>query len=186
MVTNRNVPKEASYRKQLSSKQEVFVRRYIESWNASEAARVAGYSRPHNVSGAKVLGSPAIQALIQRQLEEVGLTPDFVKFQLSMISRASIADFLSIDDQSGKAKFDIARAARLGSLRFARRITIRNGEITSIEMIDVVRALDILARLLGLYGDETKPSQPTSVDRDFWEGGPLRLGNATLQTGKSE
>jgi phage terminase small subunit len=153
----------------LRDKQQVFLDHYFRTWNAAASARAAGYRPPYNVSGAKVLHSPTVQALVREMLQESGVTEDFIRFQLAEISRASIEDFLHIDAETGTASFDLQKAQEIGTMRFAKKIVIRGGVVVSVEMVDVLKALDMLAQLLGLYS-EPVTSSPTSNDRSFWEG----------------
>ena len=147
----------------LSPKQEVFVRNYIETWNASVAAQRAGYSKPYNVSGAKVLHSPIVQAAVAPHLRDAGLTRDFIMQYLAEIARSSIEDFVEVNKKTGLTKFNLKKAMDQGSLRFVKRIRLRKGEVESIELLDVHRALEVLAKLLGLFDENAKPEEQNEV-----------------------
>jgi phage terminase small subunit len=153
----------------LRDKQQVFLDHYFRTWNAAASARAAGYHPPYNVAGAKVLHSPTIQALVREMMQESGVTEDLIRFQLAEISRASIEDFLNIDAKTGTVSFDLQKARETGTMRFAKKIVIRGGVVVSVEMVDVLKALDMLAQLMGLYSEPTK-SSPSNNDRAFWEG----------------
>lgn len=56
----------------LTERQKRFVDAYIKTGNASEAARLAGYSKKNvNVDGAKLLVNPSISREVQKRLKEL-------------------------------------------------------------------------------------------------------------------
>ena len=56
----------------MTERQKRFVDAYIKTGNASEAARLAGYSRKNvNVDGAKLLVNPSISREIEKRLKEL-------------------------------------------------------------------------------------------------------------------
>jgi hypothetical protein len=158
----------------LSSKQQMFLRFFFESWNASEAAKKAGYAKPHNVSGAKLLNNPQITAAVREKLALEGLDSNFVRARLKMIASASIGDFIDVDSHSGQVSFNYEKAKRLGVDRFAKKVSIRDGKIVTIEMVDPLHALAILARLLGLFDSAPVDHASDGVIRWFRSGGDIK------------
>ena len=56
----------------MTERQKRFVDAYIKTGNASEAARLAGYSKKNvNVDGAKLLANPSISREIEKRLKEL-------------------------------------------------------------------------------------------------------------------
>ena len=78
-----------------SNKQQVFINEYLICWNATEAARRAGYAFP-NVEGPKNLVHPSIKALIQERLTEKHMSADEVLARLAAMARSNIADFAHV------------------------------------------------------------------------------------------
>jgi len=81
----------------LSAKQQAFVEHYLVTWNASEAARRAGYKTKPNVQGARMLANASISAAVQARLAELKMSADEVLTRLSAQARGSLEDFLRIE-----------------------------------------------------------------------------------------
>ena len=78
----------------LTRKQQIFVMEYLNCWNASEAARRAGYSeKTANSIGQENLTKPDIAAEIERLIAERGVKPPEVLDRLGGHARANIGDF---------------------------------------------------------------------------------------------
>jgi phage terminase small subunit len=164
MVTPRSDDDEA-----LTAKQELFLKYYIETLNGAKAARRAGYAEPYNVSAGKLMARPSVKKALQVRLMANRLTRELIEHYLGQLVRSSIGDFLRIDQKTGKVDFDLRQAEESGSLRQVKRMSIRNGEITSVELVDLLKATELLSRLAGLF-DEPPASSATANDRSFWEG----------------
>lgn len=83
----------------LTTKQRVFVEEYLTCWNASEAARRAGYAAPHNIQGPRLLSNVSIQTEIQRRLAEKAMSANEVLARLAEHARGSMGDFLRVDEE---------------------------------------------------------------------------------------
>lgn len=82
----------------LTTKQRAFVEHYLTCWNASEAARRAGYAGSRaNQAGQEYLSKPDIQAAIQARLAELKMGADEVLTRLSDHARGTMEDFLQIE-----------------------------------------------------------------------------------------
>jgi phage terminase small subunit len=82
----------------LTDKQQRFVDAYLECWNASEAARRAGYKGPRaNQAGQDYLSKPDIRAAIDARLAEHKMGADEVLARLSAIAHGGVADFVRIE-----------------------------------------------------------------------------------------
>lgn len=150
----------------LSKKRQAFVEHYLRCWNASEAARLAGYSEKTAGSiGHENLKIPEIQDAIQARLDELKMSADEVLLRLADQARSTMADF--IDPERGE--IDLKRAEQRGKLHQIRKFTHSVGEKTentSIELYDAQAALVQIGRAHGLFTDNQ-----TMMGRD---GGPIK------------
>ena len=83
----------------LTGKQQAFIVEYLKCWNASEAARRAGYSlNTAGAIGSENLKKPEILAAIERFKAEHIMSAEEVQVELTKQARSDIGDFLT---QSG-------------------------------------------------------------------------------------
>jgi len=148
----------------LNRRQTVFVEEYLNCWNASEAARRAGYSEKWAASNAsKLLKNTEIDAEIQRICDERGVKPPEVLDRLGDQARGSMADFLSINAETGVAYVDLAKAERLGKLHLIRKLSHgRNG--LQIELYDAQAALEKLGKALGVLRENVNINQEGQIE----------------------
>ena len=142
----------------LSAKQQAFVEHYLRCWNASEAARLAGYSEKTAGSiGYENLKKPQISEAIQERLAELKMGTDEVLLRLADHARATMEDFVNPELES----VDLMRAAERDKLhlvkKFSRTTTDKSTNI-SIELYDAQSALVTMAKLLGMMKDEVDHS----------------------------
>ena len=75
----------------LSKKQRVFVEHYLQSFNAADAARKAGYSEHSARSiGHENLTKPHILALIEERMSQVAMGADEVLTRLASMARGEV------------------------------------------------------------------------------------------------
>ena len=67
----------------LTTKRIAFVEHYLACWNASEAARRAGYRGKANVVGPRLLADVSIQAYVKLRLADMQMTADEVMQRLA-------------------------------------------------------------------------------------------------------
>lgn len=85
--------------KPLTRKQRVFVAEYIQCWNASEAARRAGYSEKTAYAiGSELLRKPEIKAVIDACLAEIQMGADEAKARNTEYGRAYMGMFFKVSD----------------------------------------------------------------------------------------
>ena len=83
----------------LTGKQRAFINEYLICWNATEAARRAGYAEASaRISGSKNMSNANIAAEIQRRIDEMAMSADEVLLRLGNQARGSIGDFLTVND----------------------------------------------------------------------------------------
>lgn len=81
----------------LRNKQRVFVESYLTTWNATQAAREAGYSERSAYSiGQENLKKPAISAYIQARLSDVCMTADECLVLLAGLARNSESENIQL------------------------------------------------------------------------------------------
>ena len=104
----------------LTGKQKVFVDAYLANgFNATEAARTAGYKGNDNVlgvTGHENLRNPKISALVNERLNEAAMSANEVMARLSEIARGEVDNFL---DEDGK--FDLTKARRLQKTKLLKK-----------------------------------------------------------------
>ncbi len=149
----------------LTDKQMVFVEEYLVCWNATEAARRAGYSGNDATLatvGWENLRKPEIRERIQARMAEKAMAADEVLARLADHARGSMADFLSWSGRG--ARLDLSKAAKAGKLHLVKSFT-KGRRGTSIELYDAQAALVHIAKHLGLFVDQVKFSGSFSVQR---------------------
>jgi len=82
-------------KRKLTDRQKVFVWEYLHCWNASEAARRAGYKTRSNEAGRLAMSNPDIRAAIDVRLAEMGMSANEVLSRLSEHARGDLAPFLN-------------------------------------------------------------------------------------------
>lgn len=140
----------------LTNRQQVFVEEYLRCWNATEAARRAGYSENSIRSiAAENLTKPDIKAYIDARLGELKMSADEVMVRVTDIARGSMADFLDDERQT----LDLAKADRAGKLhlvkKFSHTVTDKSENI-SIELYGADAALALLGKHHKLFVERTE------------------------------
>lgn len=120
----------------LSAKQQVFVEAYLASWNASEAARRAGYSHA-NVQGSRLLANVSISEEIQRRVAEMTLTANEVLVRLGEHARGSMGDFVRFSE-NGDPTFDLQAAALMGKMPLVKKLKTKT-RTYSMPTVNVTR-----------------------------------------------
>jgi len=144
----------------LTNKQRIFVEEYLKCWNATAAARAAGYSFP-NVEGSKNLRKPSIEAEIRQRINEHVMSADEVLVRTADIARGDLSAWIDAD---GTFDLEGMKEAGKGHLLkkykvLRRRLTTKDGDdietiTTEIELYPADAAHDRLFRVLGQYNDK--------------------------------
>ena len=134
----------------LTPKQGAFIAAYLETLNASEAARRAGYSEKTAYSiGEELLRKPEISDAIAKARKEHAernqINADRVLIELARIAFADVGDVLN-PDGSPKPLDQIDESAR--------RAIADVDPSKRVKLHDKTRALGLLARHLGLLQDK--------------------------------
>lgn len=153
----------------LTGKQQQFVNEYLRCFNATEAARRAGYSeRTARAIGAENLTKPDILAAIKERLNERAMLADEVLMRLSEHARSDIGHFL-YQDENGDIRITLCDAdGNLKSeVRLIKKVTQRKLVRTSkdaveeettlaLELYDAQAALVHLGKHHKLFVDRTE------------------------------
>ncbi len=148
--TNRH-SQEASCR--LTAKQARFVDEYLIDLNATQAAIRAGYSA-HTAGkiGPQLLGKSGIRACLRARQdalqERTGIRQAQVIVALASIAFADIGDYVESDDAGDRLR-PMSALSRAQRLAIADARQFKDG--FSLRLHSKLRALDMLARHLGLF-----------------------------------
>lgn len=140
--------------------QKVFVQEYLVDLNATRAAKSAGYSeKSASEQGSRLLGNIKIQKAIQRAMqqraERTQVTQDRVVTELARIAFGDLSEVMSWSS-SGLSLKDSAEltADQLASIAEISETSSEKSQSMRIKRHDKVRALEILARHLGMLNDK--------------------------------
>lgn len=142
----------------LSAKRRAFVEEYLRCWNATEAAKRAGYSDQTAISqGSRLLTNVDVQAYIAQRLKEKAMTADEVLQRLGDQARAPYAPYITDD---GTVDLGGLLSAGLGHLIKSTKRD-RWGAVT-VEFYDAQAALTLIGRHHALFTD--KVEQDVTID----------------------
>jgi phage terminase small subunit len=152
MMNNENKP---------TRKQQVFIDEYLRCFNASEAARRAGYSEARaRITGSELLADSNISEQIQARLAEVHMSADEALKMVADIARGDLGEFMN--DFGG---VDIVEARKAGKTRLIKRwktqTTTINGKqedkeihTEEIELYDSQAALRDVLKVHGRFAPD--------------------------------
>ena len=161
-------------KKKLPPMRRRFVNEYLKDLNATQAAVRAGYSeRSAYTQGPRLLSDPAVKAAIdaaiERRNKRLELSQDKVVRELVKIGMADIKDYLSyrtaktmVDmTDDGEPVIDYAPVIDLvpsedvdGTL--IQEVSISQRGVFSFKLADKMKALELLARHLGMLNDRVQ------------------------------
>jgi len=111
---------------ELTGKQFAFVQEYLIDFNATKAARRAGYQGSYNslsAIGSKNLRKPKINNAIQERMADLMMQGGEALARLTKQARATIDDFIS-KGKDGGYKFDLEKARRAEMLDLVKKFKI--------------------------------------------------------------
>ena len=148
----------------LTNRQRKFVEEYLTCWNASEAARRAGYKNRANTAGAQTMSNNVIRSVIKKRLAEAAMSADEVLARLSDQAAASMDDFITIV-KGGYGRIDFRKAKQLGKMHLLKKYAVTK-EGVRIELHDVQGALTQIGRHHGLFKDVIEVEEPITIKMD--------------------
>ena len=140
----------------MNNKQRVFVEEYLSCWNASEAARRAGYKQPKQ-QGSRLLTNVDIKQEIQERLSEKCLSAGEVLVRLGEQARSISKDYV---DDFGFINFKKLKAD--GLVHLVKKIK-RNQQGIEVELYDSQAALVHIGRHHKLFTDRIEGNIDTRV-----------------------
>lgn len=160
----------------LNIRQQAFIEHYLACWNATEAARRAGYSeKSARKQGSRMSTNVDIQTRIQARLAELKMGADEVLTRISDTARGTIADFIDIpepsddSDQAGNMieakaiasgwRLNLAKAKEANKLHLIKKLKAGQWG-PEIELYDAQAAQQLIARHHGLFVERTE----TTID----------------------
>lgn len=143
----------------LTHKQQAFIDAYLScGFNASEAARRAGYRGKANVTGARLLANVSISAEIKRRVKERAMSADEVLARLAEQARGTIEDFLT-----AQGHLSLQKARQAGKMHLLKRLRRRRDgwalELYSAQaaLIVIGKAHKLFTRWIEITGENGQP-----------------------------
>lgn len=150
----------------MTDQQVRFVENYLLYMNVGTAAIAAGYSsRSSGVQGTQVLQLPHVKAeVLRRQREEqarFAVSTDRVIREYAAVGFANVIDFFRIDEDTGlpvlKELHELTRDQTAAISKLTVVADPETGRVTTrFEMSPKVKALDSLAKMLGLFAEDNR------------------------------
>jgi len=142
----------------LTPRQRRFVEEYVTDLNGTQAAIRAGYStKGARVRGTELLANRNIQKAVETAMEQrtlrTELKADDVVRRLAIVAFASVSDFITWTDGEVRLRpsEDIDKAKLVGV-----HSTTRGPHGVTIRMHDKIRALELLAKHLGIFREQSR------------------------------
>jgi len=137
----------------LTAKQQVFLAAYLECWNASEAARRAGYSAlTAGSQGGRLLKNVEISAGIEAFKAKHIMAPEEVQVALTEQARSDIGDFLTQEGDAVTVDLPKAIAAKktglIKKLSQTRTTRTRGEDDTEVTVSTTIELYDRQAALV--------------------------------------
>lgn len=134
----------------LTNKQRKFIERYLTHWNATRAAKEAGYAHAEHQAW-RILQQSEVQAEVKARLEEAAMGAEEALARLAQHARADIAPYLL---ENGDPDWETIRSAGYLVKKVARG---RMG--WTIELHDAQSALLAILKRHGLLTDRVEQHQ---------------------------
>jgi phage terminase large subunit len=139
----------------LSDRQRLFIEEYLQCWNATEAARRAGYSLKTAYSiGSENLTKPEIKVAIENRIKEKHMQADEVLARLTQQARGAGQDFIEVKGTLPFTNWEKLEEA--GGLNLIKKLKYDNDGRPEVEFYDAQVALVHLGRHLGLFVDRVE------------------------------
>jgi len=138
----------------LSPKRRRFVEAYLQTWNASEAARRAGYKGDANTIGPRLLANVGIQAFIKVRMVETSMQANEVLKRLTQQGSNEAAGYLRSD-----GSVDLARLIADGKSHLIKGIKYdRRGQMM-VEFYDAQAALALIGKAQRMFVEQVDMRQ---------------------------
>lgn len=176
----------------LTARQERFVQHYLALGNASEAARRAGYAASSAAGAAdRLLHHPRVAAAIDAanaaRAKELAIDAKRVLEEFACIAFADLRAVIDWDEDGLRVKPQeaIGRIAGPAIAEISERAS-GGGKLLKVKLFDKLRALELLAKHLGLFAKEARKAGPDLTIDGKDPRAVLRERLARLGAGKRE
>lgn len=141
----------------LNGKQQAFIDYYLgdAKFNASEAARLAGYAHPGS-QGNRLLQNVEISDAISLRVSERAMSADEALLRLSDHARSDMSDFLEFKSGVTTPYLNFQQAAERGRLHLIKKFKFTSEGYPEIELYDAQAALIQIGRVHGLFTDKSE------------------------------
>lgn len=137
----------------MTQKETIWLNEYLKCWNATEAARRAGYKWPDKQGQEK---KAKFADAIQERIEAVKMDADEVLIRLSEQARGDVSEFLRFVDGVKDPFLDLKQAKEKGLLKLVKKFKYNYDGRPEIELYDAQSALQLLGKHLGLFTDRVE------------------------------
>jgi phage terminase small subunit len=148
---------------------------FISGMNASEACRELNYKKARQ-QASTFLKMGTVKAAIAERLTERKLSADEVLAIISEKSKADMSYFLRLskNETDKTVSFDLHKARKNGKLHLIRKLKIKDGKVTDIELVDSKFYLDLLAKHHKLINPEEEhgANADNNIDLDWDDDSP--------------
>ena len=151
--------------RRLSKKQKLFVEYYLQTWNATQAAIKAGYSKKSAaVTGHNNITKTNIAEEIKRRVDEICMSSDEALTLLSDQARGTLEDCMDVEMVESRLKkgvmipsysINLVKAKEKGKLHLIKSIAPSAYGI-KVELHSSQRALELIGKAHGLFIDNIK------------------------------
>ncbi len=148
------------HKTELSVRQTLFVRRYLETMNASQACEDVGYARSYC---AELMDHPTVKKTIEKALASSGMSPAEIIARLSRIARTDMEAFLDVDE-SGYGRVNLKKAKAMGKLGLLQEISYDNNGMPRIKVVSQLEALEKLAKINAMFTERVEVNVTGQVD----------------------
>ncbi len=144
----------------MNPKQRAFVEEYLKCWNATEAARRAGYSeRTARSIGSENLTKPDIKAEIERRIAEKAMTADEALIRIAEQARADYSQYFNT-----RGELEISRLIADGKGHLVKGVTYDKAGRRVFEFYDAQAALFKIGQHHRLFTERTEVDVTLRVD----------------------
>lgn len=142
----------------LTKKQQIFISEYLICWNASEAARRAGYNGRSNSVGHQLLTNIDIKAEVDRRKADLIMSADEVMVRLTQQARAEYSEYIQTD-----GTIDLENLVKAKKAHLIKKIKpTRHGK--EIEFYDAQAPLELIGKQQGLFSEKIEVKLAKEVD----------------------
>jgi phage terminase small subunit len=143
----------------LTPQQQLFVAEYLHDLHGRRAAMRAGYAEPSaHVAASRLLSRPEIRKAIQDAIEaRFSITKLSILEELSAIAFHDAGDYFSWTEHGVTVRpSDQLTPWQTKAIASVRQTNGRRGPRIEVQLVDKLKALELLARILGLFDPATK------------------------------